>query len=129
MIMNITDFTIDCTGDVVVGDTIIFDEIVWGGSYRKPINSGKRRIIAEVVKDSYGVEKQQHTFSLKVIDSTGVYSLAKEIIIKRKGRNVYRNGTKRLPWECRESRTLALNEKYSRGNIAREARKIRRNEE
>jgi len=126
--MDKSKFTIDCTGDVVVGDTILFIETVWGGSYRTPTNQGERIIIAEVVKDSYGEKKQQHTFSLKIIDSIGVCPLLKGIITRRKGRNVYRNGTNRLPWDCRKARTLALNEKHSRGNVAREARDIRRNE-
>jgi (S)-2-hydroxy-acid oxidase len=123
--MDKTKFTIDCTGDVVVGDTILFTETVWGGNYKSPINEGERTIIAEVVKDSYGEKKQQHTFSLKVLSSYGSKPLREKIITRRKGRNVYRNGTKRLPWECRKARTLALNEKHSRGNVAREARKIR----
>jgi hypothetical protein len=124
--MNESDFTINCTGDVVVGDTILFTEIVWGGSYNKnPINEGTRTIIAEIMKDSYGEKKQQHTFSIRVIDSWGYKPLKKELITRRKGRNVYRNGTKRLPWQCPKKRTLSLNEKHGRGGIARAARKAR----
>jgi len=125
--MNIMDdFTIDCTGDVVVGDTIFFTEIVWGGSYRKPINSGKRDIIAKVLKDSYGDRKQQHTFTLEIIDSVGVRALRTGLKINRKGRNIYRNGTRRLPWKCPEARDLAQNEKHNRGDEARRARDMRR---
>ena len=118
----------DCTGDVVVGDTILFTEAVWGGSYQNPVHEGKRTIIAEVTKDSYGEKKQQHTFTFRVIDSWGHNALKKDFVTRRKGRNVYKNGTRRLPWDCREARTLALNEKHSRGNQARAARNIRRKE-
>jgi len=125
--MNKSDFTMDCTGDVVVGDTILFTEAVWGGSYPKnPINLGKRTIIAEVMKDSYGKKKQQHTFSIRVIDSWGYDALEAGLIRKRKGRNIYRMGTRRLPWKCREARTITLNEKHQRGNVARTVRKIRK---
>lgn len=127
--MDKSKFTIDCTGDVVVGDTILFTETVWGGSYHNiSINEGTRTIIAKVIKDSYGEKKQQHTFSLEVINSYGYKSLREKLKIKRKGRNIYKNGTKRLPWKCKEARTLALNEKHERGDIARGAREIRINE-
>lgn len=124
--MEIADFKIDCTGDVVVGDTILFEESVWTGNYTNPVFSGKRTIIAEVIRDSYGEKKQQHTFTLKVLDSTGVSPLDKNINVMRKGRNVYKDGTKRLSWKCPEERVLALGEKHSRGDIARSTRVSRR---
>lgn len=124
--MNKKDFKIDCTGDVVVGDIILFTEIVWTGSYRKPVNSGERTIIAKVLKDSYGEMKQQHTFTIEVIKSYGVDPISKNSKIRRKGRNIYRNGTKRLSWECPEARILALNEKHERGDKARGIRQERR---
>jgi (S)-2-hydroxy-acid oxidase len=123
--MNESDFTMDCTGDVVVGDTICYTESVWGGSYKNPENLGKRTIIGEIVKDSYGEKKQQHTFTIQVINSYGVKPIQEKLKIRRKGRNVYKNGTKRLPWACRDARTLALNEKHARGSQARTARQIR----
>jgi (S)-2-hydroxy-acid oxidase len=123
--MKESDFTMDCTGDVVVGDTICYTESVWGGSYQDPKNLGERTIIAEIIKDSYGEKKQQHTFTFTVINSWGHNALKKGLTTRRKGRNIYKNGTKRLPWACRDARTLALNEKHARGSQARAARKIR----
>ena len=29
-------FTVDCTVAAVTGDTVLFEEMVWGGSYRRP---------------------------------------------------------------------------------------------
>ena len=69
-------FCIDATGDVVSGDRIRFAEAVFTGSHRKPKFAGERIIEAAVVADSYGSEKQQHTFSLVVLESWGVDSIA-----------------------------------------------------
>jgi hypothetical protein len=120
------NFTIDCTGDVCVGDTIHYTETVWGGSHKKPINMGERHIIAKVIKDSYGKKKQQHTFTLLVVDSYGYSPLFKNIKVIRKGRNIYRNGTLRKEWSNEEERLEVLNEKHQRGSIARVDRQIRR---
>ena len=48
--------------------------------------------------------------------------------IRRKGRNVYRNGTSRMAWADEALRNEARQEKHSRGDIAREIRRIRKEE-
>ncbi len=113
---------IDCTGDVVCGDTIRFSEGVFGGSYRKPKHIGNREIIAEVVKDSYGQQKQQHTFTLVVLESSGEQPLKVGTKTTRKGRNVYRNGTERLLWDDEAARESVADEKHERGDDARQKR-------
>lgn len=128
MIKGIKKFSIDCTGDVCVGDTILFTEAVFGGSWKKPIFKGERRIAALVISDSYGAAKQQHTFSLKIIGSDGYEPLKNGEKTRRKGRNVYRNGTKRLAWEAEDDRQVSLNDKHERGDCARAARDIRKME-
>ena len=120
--MNKSIFTIHCTGDVVVGDTILFTEGVFTGSHRKPKFAGERTIIAEIMKDSYGELKQQHTFTLKVIFCEGIQAIEVNKTIRRKGRNVYRNGTKRKPWSDETQRTVAQDEKHTRGDVARAVR-------
>ena len=122
--MDKSIFAIDCTGDVVKGDTILFTEGVFTGSYRNPKFAGDRIIIAKVTKDSYGEQKQQHTFTLRVLFSEGTSPVAGTI--RRKGRNVYRNGTKRKPWLAEEKRTKAQDEKHNRGDKARAVRNLRR---
>jgi hypothetical protein len=122
------EFTIDCTGDVVVGDTILFTEAVFGGSWKRPSFLGERTITARVLKDSYGVAKQQHTFTLEVISCEGYDALSEDQVIRRKGRNVYRNGTSRMAWADEALRNEARQEKHSRGDIAREIRRIRKEE-
>ena len=118
-------FVVDCTGDVVVGDFIMFSESVFSGSFRKPVYVGERRIAAFVKKDSYGEAKQQHTFTLQVFDCDGVSPFASGEVIRRKGRNVYRNGTRRTLWLDESKRDAALDEKHARGAFARHKRQLR----
>jgi len=118
-------YSIPATGDVCVGDEILFSEAVFGGSFRKPKFLGEREIAAKVVKDSYGASKQQHTFTLEIIASAGEQPLTAGTITTRKGRNVYRNGTSRKPWADEAARKAALNEKHGRGDAARAARSAR----
>ena len=103
----------NCTGDVVVGDHIQFERAVFGGSYRRPVFLENETIEAEVVADSYGAEKQQHTFTLQKPDGT---------TFRIKGRNVYRNGTRRQPWADEAIRRPLIDEKHARGDRARSAR-------
>ena len=124
--MDASDFTIDCTGDVVTGDTILFAEAVFGGSYKKPKFLGERRIIALVTADSYGAAKQQHTFSLNVLWSDGTEALPVGKTTRRKGRNVYGKYTLRLPWTDESTRHAAADEKHARGAVARRDREERR---
>ncbi|MDE1904998.1 MAG: hypothetical protein KGH75_00925 [Rhodospirillales bacterium] len=128
MTISFEDFHLDCTGDVVTGDTILFTEATFGGSFRNPKYLGDRRLIAEVVRDSYGDAKQQHTFTLFVLASDGVEPVATGTKITRKGRNVYRNGTRRLRWPDESARRHAAEEKHTRGAEARARRAARREE-
>jgi len=120
------DYMIDCTGDVCVKDQIQFVESVFGGSFKKPKFLGERTIEARVIADSYGAMKQQHTFTLEITGSTGFQALQVGDKIKRKGRNIYRNGTKRAPWVDESARQAALDEKHGRGDFARAARQERK---
>ena len=120
------EYSIDCTGDVVAGDEIEFTEAVFGGSYRKPRFLGERIVRARVIKESYGTDKQQHTFSLEVIESEGTDPLAAGAKTRRKGRNVYRNGTRRAPWADEAARVAVQTEKHMRGDAARAERDARR---
>ncbi len=111
--------SIDATGDCVVGDRVAFDRARFGGSYRRPKFAGFERIEAEIVADSYGAEKQQHTFTLRRADGS---------LLNIKGRNLYANGVWRAPWADENARRAALAEKHARGDAARAARDARRAE-
>ncbi|MDP1628879.1 hypothetical protein [Parvibaculum sp.] len=121
-------YSIPATGDVCVGDEILFSEAVFGGSFRKPKFLGEREIAARVVKDSYGAAKQQHTFTLEILASDGYQPLTAGSMTTRKGRNVYRNGTSRKPWADEAARRTALDKKHGRGDAARAARQARKDE-
>lgn len=130
--MKLSDFTIKCTGDVVTGDTILWKEAVWpaykprGQFGRKsPLPLGNRKVLAVVIAESYGTAKQQHTFTLRVVRSYGYKPLEAGESIRRKGRNIYRDGTKRLPWANESNRGTAADEKHARGDAARECRRQR----
>ena len=124
--LTANDFTHDCTGDVCAGDTILFEEAVFGGSYRSPKFMGNRTIAAKVLRDSYGRAKQQHTFVMEVIWCEGYDPLRAGTHFRRRGRNVYRQGTKRLPWDDEGQRQGVLAEKHQRGDHARAARHFRK---
>lgn len=123
-----TDAFRDCTGDACAGDEIIFTEAVFGGSFRSPKFLGDRAIRARIVKDSYGDARGQHTFTLEIIAAAGydAAELKPGERIRRKGRNVYRNGTARRLWENEDDRADALQEKHSRGDCARAKKELAR---
>lgn len=119
------------TASIVAGDTIRWTEAVFsGGSFgryrRKAAFEGERSIVARVLKESYGAENQQHTFTLEVISAEGVEAPSAGETIRRKGRNIYRSGVERLPWADEAARGRALAEKHARGDAARAARDARR---
>ena len=109
-------YPIDCTGDAVVGDFVMFERAVFEGSYRRPVFVENETIHAEIIRDSYGADRQQHTFTLKTADGR---------TLRIKGRNLYRNGTRRMAWPDESQRQLAQDEKHGRGNSARAVRDLR----
>lgn len=113
------EYSIRVYGDAVVGDHVRFPRARFGGSYRRPTFLGFEIIEAEIVSDSYGAEKQQHTFTIRLADGQ------KTTI---KGRNLYREPLYRRPWEDESAREAARDEKHERGEAARAARESRRQE-
>ena len=115
-------YSINCTGDCVVGDRVCFERAcferaTFGGSFQKPVFEGFERVEGTIVRDSYGADKQQHTFTIR-------YDNGKESLIK--GHNLYANGVWRKPWEDESLRSLAQKEKHARGDLARATRTQRR---
>lgn len=109
-------YSIRCTGDAVVGDEICFERATFSGSFRNPIFAGFERITGKIIRDSYGRDKQQHTFTIETDCGQ---------IMRIKGRNLYANGTWRKPWANAVARVLAADEKHARGDIARTGRAMR----
>ena len=120
------DFPKNCTGDSCTGDHVLFVKALWSGTYPNARRAGSQIITGLIVKDSYGSDKQQHTFTI-LRDDTG-----KKMRIK--GRNLYRYWCYRKLWEDEvdgysPSRAAALQEKHARGNVARADRSFRREQE
>jgi hypothetical protein len=111
------EYPLCCTGDVVVGDEVRFDRATFTGSFRNAKFAGFERITGKVIADSYGVSKQQHTFTLALADGTRV---------KIKGRNLYANEVYRKNWQDEARRHDALVEKHARGDVARANRDLRK---
>lgn len=118
-------FCIDCTGDAVANDRIRFIEAVFAGSFKSPKCVGHRTITGLITRESYGEDKQQHTFTIEVESCDGIQPIAAGTSIRRKGRNLYRLGTLRAQWTNEASRNIAADEKHDRGGKARQARALR----
>ena len=121
------EYCIDCTGDCCSGDEVTFLQDIWTGTLKRPIHAGQRRIFAKIIKESYGREKQQHTFTLvldqDVVDGEkGVIKKAGDKMLV-KGRNLYRHGTSRKRWAVESKRLDIIAEKHKRGSAARRERK------
>lgn len=99
-------YDINCTGDSCTGDVIKFFNPAKSGEY----------LFGTIVSDSYGQTKQQHTFTIEVE--------GEKMLIK--GRNLYKNGTLRKAWQDENKRKQILEDKHSRGDEARAARKERK---
>ena len=113
-------YNIDCTGDCVVSDEVRFERATFSGSFRNARFAGFEQITGKIINDSYGRNKQQHTFTLELADGS------KTTI---KGRNLYANGAWRRAWEDESQRGAVADEKHQRGDRARAAREIRKSEQ
>lgn len=118
---------IECKGSIVRGDTIEWIENVYdeGGSLGLNIIKGQRVNVGVVLFDSYGEKKQQHTFTIEIISSSGMDALPEGKQILRKGRTLHRFGPKRELWDNEEMRENVEAEKRARGATARLKRDIR----
>jgi len=115
--MNNSDaYMIDCTGDACTGDFVEFERATFTGSHRKPKFAGMVTVRGQIVRESYGKEKQQHTFTIRLEDGTTT---------RIKGRNLYANGCRRKKWDDESQRVAVLKEKHERGSLARAERNER----
>jgi len=109
--------------DYVVGDTIIFTEPVFRGSYPRSKFYGNRTITAEITAESYGEKRGQHTFTIMVlaVDGADAMDVLESRSLRRKGRTIYRDS--RLLIACDQGRTDKLADKHHRGDKARSFRR------
>jgi len=109
-------YTINTTGDCVVGDEVSFERATFTGSFRNAKFAGFELIQGKIINDSYGRDKQQHTFTIELLNGS-------KITIK--GRNLYANSTYRKQWLDESLRGQVADEKHARGAKARAARECR----
>ncbi|CAI5492190.1 unnamed protein product, partial [Closterium sp. Naga37s-1] len=122
-------FFINCTGDVCRNDVVLFNQRISTRSVstheRKATHGGYRLVAGRVVSESYGVKKQQHTFTVEVIWTSGAHALAPMTQLLVKGRVLYRHKTFRQKWPNEAERVAAIAEKHARGDEARSMREKR----
>lgn len=112
------EYTENVTGNACVGDEVVFARAVFSGSYPNSKFDYFEMVQGKIIKDSYGKDKQQHTFIIE--DSDGNKT-------RVKGRNIYKHLTLAKPRD-KEERNNVLQDKYDRGSIARKNRESRKNE-
>ncbi|KAK7294482.1 hypothetical protein RJT34_17371 [Clitoria ternatea] len=125
-----SSFVLNCKGDACTGDVVLFEQNVYemfnlaSRSASGP-PCGKRIVAGRIVKESYGVAKQQHTFTIEVLWSKGEKPLPPLYPLLIKGRNLYRLQTLRQKWEDEAKRQKILTEKHLRGSVAKADREAR----
>lgn len=116
-----SSYDINCTGDVCKGDEIVFVKRIWKrrriNRYGKMANivTGYELVQGTVEKESYGREKGQHTFTIRLKDGSS---------LRIKGRNLYGVGVWRKPWKDEEERQEILDEKHERGSTVRAKKEL-----
>lgn len=91
------------TYDVCRGDYIRFYKKIFVGKYPNAKYIGEESMEGEVIKESYGLKRGQHTFTIKTEEGN----------IRMKGRNLYEL-CYRKEWENEEERKRILDEKHER---------------
>ncbi|CAK8539759.1 unnamed protein product [Lathyrus sativus] len=123
-----SSFNINCTGDVCMGDVVLFKQKVYE-KFSKMTRHGRvignRTVAGRVVKESYGAAKQQHTFTVEVLWSSGARKLPPLSPLLVKGRNLYKQKTYRQRWKNEADRVKVLSEKHRRGAEARFVRALK----
>lgn len=107
---------VETTDDIVTGDEILFYEASWNTGFNRssqisPRQAGCRVIVAQVVREGYGPGKARHTFTLRVIASSGHEPIKPGTVIWRKGKNLFCNGCWRRLRECESPREDARQKK------------------
>ncbi|CAI5475536.1 unnamed protein product [Closterium sp. Yama58-4] len=117
-----TSFHINCTGDDCKNDVVLFNQRISARSVtrheRKATHGGYRSVAGRVVSESYGVKKQQHTFTVEVIWRSGLHALAPMTQLLVKGRVLYRHKTFRQVDPKEKAGQESLGILYSREHFA-----------
>lgn len=118
--------TDDARGDICEGDVLWFARDEFEGSFRKPKFVGTFLYRVKVLRESYGSDKQQHTFTLAMMKSSTSKTCENETF-RIKGRNLYKHFCM-VENINRSDREMHLSDKHDRGASARAARDERKAE-
>ncbi|KAF8723330.1 hypothetical protein HU200_021852 [Digitaria exilis] len=126
----VPSFVLNCKGDACKGDVVLFEQNIYRrkkGAPRKVKGRlcGQRTNAGRIIKESYGIAKQQHTFTIEILWSKGYKPWPPLHPLLIKGRNLYKDKTMRQPWPDEEERNKVIKEKHERGDLARKTRATR----
>ncbi|KAL6642975.1 hypothetical protein ACP70R_021156 [Stipagrostis hirtigluma subsp. patula] len=125
----VSSFVLNCKGDACKGDVVMFEQNIYKRKKGAPRGvkrlCGQRTNAGRIIKESYGTEKQQHTFTIEIFWSKGYKPWPPLHPLLIKGRNLYKDKTMRQPWPDEEERKRVLQEKHARGFVARKKRAVR----
>ncbi|KAL6883358.1 hypothetical protein ACP4OV_010772 [Aristida adscensionis] len=126
----VSSFVLNCKGDACKGDVVMFEQNIYRRKKGAPRDfkgrlCGQRTNAGRIIKESYGTDKQQHTFTIEIFWSKGYKPWPPLHPLLIKGRNLYKDKTMRQPWPHEEERNRVLQEKHARGFWARKTRAVR----
>ena len=102
--------------DLTKGTRVRWKEPVFEGSFEKPRFVGTRTIEGTILKESYGVKRGQHTFTIEVHSAKGKDADSIKSKIRRKGRTVYKDA---VVLEQPSNQAELAEEKHARAAIAK----------
>jgi hypothetical protein len=100
--------------NIVIGDRILWVEAIFSGSFRNAKFEGFSAFEGVIEKESYGSEKAQHTFTVRLADGTTK---------RKKGRTIFKHAC--LLVEKAAERAELQAEKNVRGTVAKKAALLR----
>lgn len=100
--------------NIVVGDEILWVEAIFSGSFRNATFEGFAAFQGVIEKESYGAEKAQHTFTIRLADGTTK---------RKKGRTIFKHAC--LLVKKAAGRAELQTEKNVRGKAAKKAALLR----
>jgi hypothetical protein len=77
--------------NLLKGQKIQWTEPVFEGKFPKSKFVGSRTNIGTITKDSYGLKRGQHSFTIEIIASDGANPFEPKHICRRLGRNLYKS--------------------------------------
>ncbi|KAK9067089.1 hypothetical protein SSX86_014414 [Deinandra increscens subsp. villosa] len=115
-----SSFSINCTGDARVGDTVLFKQHVYlGGTKMKK----KRTVTGRIVNMRECGSKDKHKFLIKVLWATASKKLHRRFTLLVRSHNLYKFGTFRQPRKNEACKSKRFKEKHAQAKHKQKLRK------